>query len=109
MGSAEAFAKWRAMPEAERKEKEKAGMAAWMKWATDHKADIVNMGAPLGATKVVSKAGVTDTRNEMGAWTVVQAESADAAAKLFTGHPHFEHFPGDRIEVMECLPIPGMQ
>jgi hypothetical protein len=44
----------------------------------------------------------------MTAFTVVQAESHDAAAKLFVNHPHFTIFPGDAVEVMECLPIPTM-
>jgi hypothetical protein len=35
-------------------------------------------------------------------------EERRAAAKLFEGHPHFTIFPGDGVEVMECLPIPGM-
>ena len=28
-------------------------------------------------------------------------------AKLFEKHPHFTIFPGDSVEIMECLPIPG--
>ncbi len=36
-----------------------------------------------------------------------EAESHEAAAKLFLSHPHFSIFPGDSIEIMECLPIPG--
>jgi len=40
---------------------------------------------------------------------VVKAKSQQDAAKLFLKHPHFMIFPGDRVEVMECLPIPGMQ
>jgi hypothetical protein len=39
--------------------------------------------------------------------TVVRAESHEAAAKLFENHPHFTHFPGESIEVMPVLPIPG--
>jgi len=39
---------------------------------------------------------------------VVKATSQHDAAKLFLKHPHLI-FPGDRVEVMECLPIPGMQ
>ena len=42
------------------------------------------------------------------------AESADipeaaqeAAAKLFENHPHFAIFPGERVEIMPVLPIPG--
>ena len=44
----------------------------------------------------------------MTGYIVVQAESHEAAAKLFEGHPHFSIFPGDSVEVMECLPIPSL-
>jgi len=43
----------------------------------------------------------------MSAYTVVRAESHDAAAKLFERHPHFTIFPGDSVEVMPVLPIPS--
>ena len=109
MGTAEAFAKWRAMDESMRKEKEKAGMAAWGKWAMDNKASIVDGGAPVGKTKRIDKSGVSDIKNQVGAYTIVQAASHEEAAKLFVNHPHFIFFPGEWIEVMECLPIPGMK
>ena len=99
---------WKAMEAEERKEKEQAGMAGWMKWTTDNKDSIVEMGSPLGKTKRITKEGIEDTRNEIGAWTIVQAESHEEAAKLFINHPHFMIFPGHSVEVMECLPIPGM-
>ena len=35
-------------------------------------------------------------------------ESHEAAAQLFLNHPHFTIFPGESVELMECLPIPGM-
>jgi hypothetical protein len=44
----------------------------------------------------------------MTAFTLVQADSQEAAAKLFENHPHFTVFPGDAVEVMECLPVPAM-
>jgi len=56
---------------------------------------------------LVSNSGIADTRNNLAAYTVVQAESHDAAAKLFEGHPHFTLFPGDGVEIMECLPTPS--
>ncbi len=84
----------------------KQGMDAWGKWATDNKDAIADMGSPPGETKRVDKNGISDVSNEMGAWTVVQAESTDEAAKLFENHPHVTIFPGDRVEVMECLPMP---
>jgi len=108
LGSAEALATYRAMDTEVRKERDEAGMAGWKKWATDNKDSIVEMGSPLGKTKRIDKNGITDTKNELGAWTVVQAESHEAAAKLFENHPHFMLFPGESVEVMECLDIPGM-
>ena len=107
LGKPKAMDKWGAMPEAKRKQREKAGIQAWHKWVADNKDAVVE--TPLGKTKRVDKKGVSDTRNELGAWTVVKAKSQQDAAKLFLKHPHFMIFPGDRVEVMECLPIPGMQ
>ena len=62
----------------------------------------------MGKTKKIGKDGVTDIRNRMSGFIIVQAESHEAAAKLFEGHPHFSIFPGDSVEVMECLPIPTL-
>jgi hypothetical protein len=107
MGSPEALATWRANGTA-MKEREKDGMDAWMKWATDNKSSIVDNGAPLGKTKRINADGISDIKNEMGAYTIVEADSHEAAAKLFLNHPHFMIFPGDRVEVMECLSVPGM-
>ncbi len=53
------------------------------------------------------EADIEDISNEMGAFTVVRAESNEAAAKLFENHPHFTIFPGESVEVMPVLPIPG--
>ncbi|HVX37691.1 MAG TPA: hypothetical protein VHC71_15880 [Hyphomicrobium sp.] len=109
LGKPEAMDAWKKMPEADRKQREQDGISAWHKWVADHKDAIAEMGSPLGKTKRTDKNGVTDTRNELGAWTVVKANSQDEAARLFLNHPHFTFFPGDRVEVMECLPIPGAQ
>ena len=72
-----------------------------------HHAAIVAMGGPLGKTKKVSQGGVEDISNDIGAFTVVRADSHAAAAKLFENHPHFTIFPGDSVEIMPVLPIPG--
>ena len=97
---------WMTMDPGQREAKEKAGMSAWKDWATAHAKDIVDHGSPLGKTKQVSAKGIADIRNNMGAYTVVQAESQDAAAKMFEKHPHFMLFPGEAVDVMECLPMP---
>ena len=101
------MAAWNALAEGERRAKEQQGMAAWHAWANEHQAAIVTMGGPLGKTKKVDQGGVADIANQMGAFTVVRAESHEAAAKMFEGHPHFAIFPGESIEIMPVLPIPG--
>jgi hypothetical protein len=82
-------------------------MAAWKGWVEKHQGAIVGMGGPLGKTKKVSQGGVEDISNAMGAYTVVRADSHEAAAKLFENHPHFAIFPGESVEIMPVLPIPG--
>ena len=57
---------WEALPEAERKQREKDGMAAWQAWMVSNKASLVDNGGPLGKTKHVSKPGIADIRNNMG-------------------------------------------
>ena len=108
MGSESARAKWDAIDESTRKEREKAGMAGWMKWGQDNAKSIVENGGPLGKTKRIDDRGISDIRNQIAAYTIVRAESHEAAAKLFLNHPHFMIFPGDSVEIMECLPIPTM-
>ena len=89
-----------------RKANERAGMEAWTKWAESHAKSIVDGGGPLGKTKRVSRDGIADIRNNLAAYVIVRAESQEAAANMFLGHPHFTIFPGDGVEIMECLPIP---
>ena len=98
---------WNSLPEAERRAKESEGIAAWKAWVEKHQGAIVAMGGPLGKTKKVDSQGIADVINAMGAFTVVRAASHEAAAKLFEDHPHFSIFPGESVEIMPVLPIPG--
>jgi hypothetical protein len=100
---------WDKLDEDKRKALEASGMKAWMEWGTAHSAAIVDPGAPLGKTKRASADGVTAIKNSMVGYVIVQAESHEAAAKLFENHPHFTIFPGDSVEIMECLPLPGQR
>ena len=101
-------AKWETLDEATRQSREKAGMEGWMNWAKKNEAVIVDMGSPVGKTKQVNSAGIVDTSNMIAGYTIVRAESHEAAATLFINHPHFTIFPGDSVEIMEILSIPEM-
>jgi hypothetical protein len=109
IGTAETFEKsgWKTMDETKRKEREASGIKAWRDWMTANQAAIIDQGGPLGKTKRTSAQGVSDTKNAMTGYVIMQAESHAAAAKMFENHPHFTIFPGECVEIMECLPIPG--
>ena len=56
----------------------------------------------------VDAKGVSDTKNGIGGYSIVQADNAEAATKLFgKDHPHLQ-IPGGWIEVIEIMPVPGM-
>ena len=107
MGSAspDAFAAFEADPD--REQRVARGMEAWGRWMTDNAAAVVEGGGPLGKTKRISPKGVSDVTNQVSGYVVVRAASHEAAAKMFEGHPSFAIFPGESVEVMEVLPIPG--
>lgn len=100
-------AEWGALDEATRQQHIAAGMQAWGGWMKTHEAEVVVAGGPLGKTKRISPSGIADTRNDLAGYVVVRAPSHEAAARMFENHPHFAIFPGEAIEIMECLPIPG--
>ena len=89
-------------------EQRSKGMEAWMKWMSDNKASILEGGAPLGKTKRADASGISDTKNSICGYSIVQAETHDAATKLFgRDHPHVQ-MPGAWVEILEIMPLPGM-
>ena len=100
-------ARWDAEDSAVRQQRMVAAMQAWGKWVNAHGDAIVDQGAPLGRTLRVSAEGIAPIHNTATAYVIVQAETHEAAAEMFRNHPHFTMMPGDSVEVMECLPMPG--
>ncbi len=87
-------------------EQQKAGMEAWMNWAKKAASSIVEMGAPLGKSLRVTKAGASPSTNDLGGFSILQAESKEALAETLKGHPHFM-MPDGFIEIVEWRPMPG--
>jgi len=106
-GNADSMMDWNGLAEDERKKREAEGMAAWGKWVEDHSDVIGELGGPLSRTTRITADGISEVRNNLAAFSIVEAESREEAAKLFVDHPHFSIFPGDGVEVMEILPVPG--
>ena len=61
------------------------------------------MGAPLGKTKRVTSNGMADTKNEITGYTIVEADSFDAAAKIFKNHPHFKMGKDTTVDLLELV------
>jgi hypothetical protein len=97
---------WMNKPEAERKPEETKMMDAWKKWMSANAGNVTDKGAGAGRPKVVSASGVKDSRNDIMMYQIVQASSADEAAKLFVGHPHFG-IPQATVEVMPLRAMEG--
>jgi transcription antitermination factor NusG len=93
---------WHNMDEEKRNKLQESGIKAWGEWMMAKKGAIVDQGGPLGKTKRTAAHGVSDTKNSMTGYVVVDAESHEAAARMFENHPHFTIFPGDSVEIMEC-------
>ena len=94
---------WKKTEPKKRKESEEKMMADWKKWMSDHSKIFADKGAGVGKTKRVTSQGTKDARNDIMLYAIVDAESHDAAAKTFEGHPHLQ-IPQASIEVMEINP-----
>ncbi|NCN52561.1 hypothetical protein GW943_02010 [Candidatus Parcubacteria bacterium] len=91
-----------------RKSEEKKMEQEWNEWMDAHRSALTGITAGLGKTKRITTDGVTDTKNDIMMYSIVEAASPDAAAELFVGHPHFG-IPGASIEIMPINPLPGME
>jgi hypothetical protein len=85
----------------------KKGMEAWTAWDKANKKSIAELGAPLGKTKRIDSKGMSDTRNDITGYSIVEGESFESVSKIFKGHPHLD-MPGCTIELLEIMPLPSM-
>jgi hypothetical protein len=88
-------------------EQAQAGMDAWMTWAAQAGDAIVDLGSPLAPSIALGTTATADAASsEIGGFSILQAESAEALTDVLAGHPHLGW--GGSIEVLEFLAIPGM-
>lgn len=87
-------------------EQMKAGMDAWMAWAGKAGDAVVDLGAPTEHATHAG-AGSLPGAEEITGYSILQGDSAAAITAVLDGHPHLD-MPGNTIEVLEMLPMPGM-
>jgi len=79
-----------------------AYMAKWKAWMGSAGAAMVDPGMPLGAGKLIGPAGVTDRGADMlTGFSMVNADSLEAAVALARECPHLDHGTIEIAEVME--------
>jgi hypothetical protein len=98
---------WKKGEPIKRKADEEKMQGEWKQWVGEHGKMFADMGAAVGKTKRVAAQGITDTRNDIMLYAIVQADSHEAVAKSFSGHPHLQ-IPESSIEIMEIHPLSGM-
>lgn len=106
MAPAETMKAWMAQPEEARKADEEKMKGEWNAWMKTN-AGKIGETAGAGKTKRVTAGGIEDVSNDVMLFSMVEAESTEAAAKIFEGHPHFG-IPGAWIDIMPVNYLPGM-
>ena len=78
-------------------------MAKWGAWIGGLGDAVVNPAIPLGMSKTVSADGVSDDggSNPLSGFSIVKADSMDAALGMAKGCPHLEL--GGTLEVAEVM------
>ena len=78
-------------------------MAKFEAWVGGLGDAVVNPGTPLGKSKTVSSGGVSDDggSNPLLGFTIMKADSMDAALEMAKGCPHLEIGTVEVAEVME--------
>ncbi|MFF4193576.1 hypothetical protein [Nonomuraea sp. NPDC001831] len=82
-------------------------MHAWAAWARKNEHALIDPGAPLFRKKLVTTHGIEDFTDTKTGYAIVEAETHEDAAQLFSDHPHITLMPGNSIEVLECPPTPS--
>lgn len=78
---------------------------AFMAWAQKAGPALVEPGAPVVAVKSISSSGASDRAAEgaLQGWSVVEAESPEAAAEILSDHPFLSR--GGTLQINEPAPI----
>ncbi len=88
-------------------EDQKKDMAEWGEWMKANMASFADGGAPVGKNMEVSASGSVQKSNDVGGYSILQAETIEEAAKIIATGPHVK-MPGATTDVMEIVAMPGM-
>jgi len=81
-------------------------MQAWGAWMGKVGSALADPGAPFGARTAVGDNGSSPAPSDQNGYTIVEAESLDAARGLTDGHPFLGEGKGRfTVEIFELVPM----
>jgi hypothetical protein len=90
------------MMETSTPEDRQKGKQEWDAWMAANAAHFADMGGPTGKNMSVSATGAEAKSNDVGGYSVIQAESIEAATAALAGNPHFA-MAGATIDLAEIM------
>jgi hypothetical protein len=79
----------------------------WGEWMARVGPALTDVGAPFGAGLALADDGTNPTPTDLTGYSIVEAESLDAARGLLHEHPFLAEGKGRfSIEVFELVPVP---
>ena len=84
-----------------------AVMAKWAQWMEKVGPALSDVGNPFGPSASMVDDGSTGTPSSLTGYSIVEADSLDAAMGLANGHPYLSEGKGDyAIDLYELMPVP---
>lgn len=81
-------------------------MEAWGQWITRLGPSLTDVGTPFGARTALADDGSSPAPGDLNGYSIVEADSLDAAKALADKHPFLTEGKGRfSVEVFELVPI----
>jgi len=89
-------------------EEQAAGvMAKWAAWMEKVGPALADIGTPFGPGASVVDDGSSGTSASLTGYSIVEADSLDAATALADGHPYLSEGQGNyAVDIFELMPVP---
>ena len=88
-------------------EQMKAGMDTWIRWRGEAEKKLkVDFGMPLEAVGAITSNGPAESTSRVSGYSIIEGDK-DAVMDILKTHPHLQQ-PGNSIDVLEMLPMPGL-
>jgi hypothetical protein len=82
-------------------------LAKWQAWMGKVGPALADVGSPFGPGTNLVDDGSTGPASATTGYSIVEAESLDAALKLADGHPYLSEGKGNfSMDIFELMPVP---